>query len=775
MIHMVRPFVDHPGARPPAAGTLPTLATALTALGTYRAHLGETGLVREFVEAGRLRSEGVDPRSYTNAVEPSDLVELTRLATEVSATGRGEVQYRVRGAQGVLYVRERAAADRDGTVVGVIEDVGREHERLVRAETIERLLVELEEHLYTGWFDEEGTYHETYQSPNGNTLLGGAEADENAENWMAAVHPDDRAAYEAFMTSQMSGDNASIEFRLCGADGVTRWMRERSKSQELPGGAIEVIGIATDISSGRAAAAALAASEAKLEHVLKAVDAYVYVLECDEDGSWHTVSGSPNRERFTGGIGARGASRGEWIDLIHPDDKNDFIGLQADLFSTGKQFEASYRLVGYDGIERWVLDRNVPYDSGDGGNVRLGLVLDVSDRRQLERRLQSSVDQLRSANSELRQLRMQAEQQARTDVVTGAHNRLALSEHVALALESGHKGGLVLLDLDHFKQINDALGHGAGDRVLVEVARRLRAAAKPQDCVARWGGEEFAVLLREVGDEHELARRAIELQRAIDHAPIVVDGEYLTVEVSGGVTPLMRGASLDTLVEQADRALYAAKRRGRNRVLLASEITETDMIAERPEAIRIAEALAVAVGVREGAPAGHPAYVASLAARIARALHLDSRTALRCELGGWLHDIGKLSVPERVLLKPAPLDDEEWAIMRRHPELGERIVERIPALHAAGPAIRHHHEQFDGSGYPDRLTGFAIPIEARIVAVADTFSAMTQVRPYAPARSADDALQELRRCAGSQFDPSVVAALESVLATEGADALPRAA
>ena len=168
-------------------------------------------------------------------------------------------------------------------------------------------------------------------------------------------------------------------------------------------------------------------------------------------------------------------------------------------------------------------------------------MLDVSDRRQLERRLQSSVDQLRSANAELRQLRMQAEQQARTDVVTGAHNRLALSEHVALALEAGHDGGLVLLDLDHFKQINDALGHGAGDRVLVEVARRLREAASPHDCVARWGGEEFAVLFREVGDERELARRAIELQRAIDSAPIVVDGEQLTVEVSGGATPLTRG------------------------------------------------------------------------------------------------------------------------------------------------------------------------------------------------------------------------------------------
>ncbi len=226
-----------------------------------------------------MRSEGVDPRAFALAVEPADSVELARLAEDVRSTGRGEVQYRMRGANGTLYVRERAAADRDGTVVGVIEDVGNERERLLRAETIERLLIELEEHLYTGWFDDEGTYHETYQSPNGASLLGGVEADENAENWIKAVHPDDQATYAAFMAAQAGNENATVEFRLCGADGVTRWMRERSKSQRLPDGAIEVIGIASDISSSRAAAAALAASEAKLEHVIKAVNAYVYVLE----------------------------------------------------------------------------------------------------------------------------------------------------------------------------------------------------------------------------------------------------------------------------------------------------------------------------------------------------------------------------------------------------------------------------------------------------------------------------------------------------------------
>ena len=352
----------------------------------------------------------------------------------------------------------------------------------MRAETIERLLIELEEHLYTGWFDEEGTYHETYQSPNGNTLLGGVEADENAENWMAAVHPEDRAAYEAFMAAQMAGASASVEFRLCGADGVTRWMRERSKSQELPGGAIEVIGIATDISSSRAAAAALAASEAKLEHVLKAVDAYVYVLEKDETGEWMTVSASPNRERFTGGVIVDGdATRSEWLDLIHLDDQDDVLRLSRPRATrtarSSRPPTASSATTASSAGCSIATSPTTPATGATSGSASCSTSATAASSSGVCSRASTSCA---PPTPSCAQLRMQAEQQARTDVVTGAHNRLALSEHVALALEAGHDGGLVLLDLDHFKQINDALGHGAGDRVLVEVARRLHAAARPR-------------------------------------------------------------------------------------------------------------------------------------------------------------------------------------------------------------------------------------------------------------------------------------------------------
>ena len=475
--------------------------------------------------------------------------------------------------------------------------------------------------------------------------------------------------------------------------------------------------------------------------MLKAVDAYVYVLERDEDGVWHTISASPNRESFTGGGAADGdAVAREWLDLIHPDDRDD-SSARPRRSTKGTQFEASYRLVGYDGVERWVLDRNVLYDTGDGRNVRLGLVLDVSDRRQLERRLQSSVDQLRGANVELRQLRMQAEQQARTDVVTGAHNRLALSEHVALALESGQRGRARALrprplQADQRRarprRRRPRAGRGRAPPARRREPRRLRRA------LGRRGVRGARPRGRRRGRARAPRRRAAarDRQHADRGRRRAADGRGLRRRdaADARARASMRSSSTPTARSTPPSAAVATA------CCWRATITESDLIAERPEAIRIAEALAVAVGVREGAPADHPAYVASLSARIARCLQLDSRTALRCELGGWLHDIGKLSVPERVLLKPTMLDDEEWAIMREHAELGEQIVERIPALHPAGPAIRHHHEHFDGRGYPDGLAGFAIPIEARIVAVADTFSAMTQARPYASARSTEEAL-----------------------------------
>ncbi len=187
-----------------------------------------------------------------------------------------------------------------------------------------------------------------------------------------------------------------------------------------------------------------------------------------------------------------------------------------------------------------------------------------------------------------------------------------------------------------------------------------------------------------------------------------------------------------------------------------------DAVGE-PESVRVARALAVVAGSQEGAPAGHAEQVSALSARTAERLGLSADVVLRCRLGGWLHDVGKAAIPQAILAKPGPLDPDEWTVMRTHPAIGESIVRDIASLRDSAPAVRHHHERFDGTGYPDRLVGDAIPIEARIVAATDAYSAITGRRVYSSARSPEDAADELWHSAGTHFDSAVVAALLGVL------------
>jgi hypothetical protein len=224
--------------------------------------------------------------------------------------------------------------------------------------------------------------------------------------------------------------------------------------------------------------------------------------------------------------------------------------------------------------------------------------------------------------------------------------------------------------------------------------------------------------------------------------------------------------SLDALVEVADGRLYAAKRAGRNRVAL----TDDALAAPRsePEVIGVARTLALVAGC---GLEPHAEQVAGLAARMAEHMGLPEALVLRCELGGWLHDVGKSAIPTRILEKPGPLDDDEWAVMRTHPVIGEQIVRGVAALRDAAAAVRHHHERYDGTGYPDRLAGTAIPVEARIIAAADAYAAMTADRPYSAALTAEQATAELHRCARTQLDPRVVAALLSVLGLPSVRAL----
>jgi diguanylate cyclase (GGDEF)-like protein len=319
----------------------------------------------------------------------------------------------------------------------------------------------------------------------------------------------------------------------------------------------------------------------------------------------------------------------------------------------------------------------------------------------------------------------------------------------------------MMVDIDFFKRINDAHGHAGGDAVLVAMARRLQAGVRSWDVVGRVGGEEFCVLAPAITDEADLLALAERLRAAVaERAITIAPGVAIPVTASLGVAMLHGGdGSVEHAFDCADRALYAAKRRGRNRICALSELDHRDARAEQPECLHIAEALAVAGDLREGLTAEHSREVAALSVAIAAELGLNDDERLRAHLGGWLHDVGKMAIRDGILAKPGKLTEAEWEAIKAHPVIGEQLVLSFPELTLAAGAVRHHHERWDGTGYPDGRRGRDIPLEARIVAAADAFNAMVSDRPYQSARPEAEALAELHRCAGSHFDPDVVEAL----------------
>jgi putative nucleotidyltransferase with HDIG domain len=281
--------------------------------------------------------------------------------------------------------------------------------------------------------------------------------------------------------------------------------------------------------------------------------------------------------------------------------------------------------------------------------------------------------------------------------------------------------------------VNDRFGHPAGDRVLAQIASRLRHHGE----AFRLGGDEFALLLP-AEDENASLTVASAIVERIEALQLEHVG---SVTISAGVATFpAHAATRDELVRVADSALYWAKEHGRNRVRVY-----------RP-----------AVDARDTYTGSHSERVADLAARIAQRLGCDDEQVELTRLAGSLHDLGKLAIPEEILRKPGPLTDAERLVLERHPQIGFRMLESL-GVDPVAEWVLHHHERWDGVGYPDGLAGEDIPLGARIIFVADAFDAMTSDRVYRRRLSIDDALAELERCGGTQFDLTIVAALADEL------------
>ncbi|MHB8598351.1 MAG: amino acid permease [Ktedonobacteraceae bacterium] len=391
--------------------------------------------------------------------------------------------------------------------------------------------------------------------------------------------------------------------------------------------------------------------------------------------------------------------------------------------------------------------------------------------------------------AEVDRLYREQAQAAVTDTITSLPNHRAimskLDEELSLCQRGNYVCSVLFIDIDHFKQVNDTWGHRAGDMILRDVASRLRSALRVEDFIGRYGGEEFAVVLTDT-DIATVSPAAERLRSAINAEPYNWETEntetFISIPITASIGVAvygLHGVTRETLIEHADQAMYVAKHSGRNCVRIAdvdlvtsenasSLLDEQASTIERFKRdmipVQTVKALTAVASAHDKGTDEHAHRMLTLAAATARQMHRPEDEMHLLQLAALLHDIGKIGIPDAILHKPGPLTDEEWAVMRRHPEIGRQILAQVGGVfqHLAEIVVAHH-ERWDGKGYPRGLAGEDIPMSARILTVVDSYDAMTSRRVYREPLTIEQARAELLRCSGTQYDPSVVEALLRVL------------
>lgn len=365
-----------------------------------------------------------------------------------------------------------------------------------------------------------------------------------------------------------------------------------------------------------------------------------------------------------------------------------------------------------------------------------------------------------------------------TDKLTGLRNRRLfdqrLLDEIAHATRNARPLSLLMIDIDDFKRINDTHGHVGGDRVLQSLGHVLSGQLWKVDLAARYGGEEFAVILPQT-DFRAATNVAERIRRSIEQTTIPMpDKHSIGVTISVGVACFPRcGENPESLVEHADQALYTAKKEGKNRVCLYRNILKAELELNPGRIVELLnrsldniQPIVTAVSAKAAFYHDHTALVSKHAMQLADALKItgDERQALY--RAAQLHDIGMIVVPDAVLNKQDPFTPDDWTLIQRHPVAAAEFLEKVPALSHLAPVVRHHHERYDGNGYPDGLRGETIPYLARVLAVADTYASMIGEWVGRKARPAGEARAQLTAAAGAQLDPRIVSAFIQYLDKE---------
>ena len=329
-----------------------------------------------------------------------------------------------------------------------------------------------------------------------------------------------------------------------------------------------------------------------------------------------------------------------------------------------------------------------------------------------------------------------------TDALTNLYNRTYFDEKIEEYINSeSYPIGLILGDVNGLKIVNDTLGHIEGDRLLQKMANLLKEACGDKGTVFRWGGDAFITLLPNCSDF-----QCTKLMNDIDELCSKVEWGNINLTISQGFAILEKEGSVDKVLGEAENKVY-------NQKVLSGKTVRASML----------ETLKINLENKNVETELHTDRVSNYCVEMAKALNLDDDSIEKAAMVGKLHDIGKIGIPDYILLKPARLTNEEYEIMKTHSEKGYRLASLIPEISTVSKEILTHHERWDGKGYPLGLKKYEIPILARIVTIVDSFDAMTEDRCYSKGRSMDDAIKELRACSGTQFDPELVEVFISLI------------
>jgi diguanylate cyclase (GGDEF)-like protein/putative nucleotidyltransferase with HDIG domain/PAS domain S-box-containing protein len=448
-------------------------------------------------------------------------------------------------------------------------------------------------------------------------------------------------------------------------------------------------------------------------------------------------------------------------------------------------FQTTEHTVTRESGERLVVEIRAAMTHWDGEDAFLLSIRDITQRKAAEEQLASAMsdlkfalasekvllDELDKRNKELIELSI-------TDGLTGLYNHRFIQERFEFEFKrikryGGHLS-CMMIDIDHFKAVNDTYGHQFGDYVLREIGGIIRQKSREVDICARYGGEEFMIITNVVIDF--AMKFATKLHTAVDSHQFMFNDKAIHITVSIGLADYSDDLKTrNELIERADEALYQAKGDGRNLIRIWKENGVTANLGMdhfsvqelktkllslsqqvRASYMEYTNALVMAIDAKDSYTKEHSQNVAAYAVAIAKALGLSEKDVEIIKYASLLHDIGKISISHEILSKTTPLSKEEYHLLQRHPVVGVTILKDIKFLEKEIPIILHHHERFDGKGYPQGLMGREIPLGARIVAIADAYDAMTCGREYKSKLDMASAIAELKAGSGTQFAPDIV-------------------